>query len=325
MAAWAFVDAFSAYRGKPGIYADGKMVNRFGFISTPEIAVSKPKNTVRVVFLGGSSTAGTGWNLKDEDTWPWKTIQLIKNNMTINFDFINGALGGYTSFESYGRLWSRLRHFSPDIVVVNHGWNEMYYFNSVDSIANWRTFGDGFWKFDRTGNAIAIYPPNFTDPLIRWSQLLTVFRLSNTKPNMGEIGPSLKEPLKSDFNREGLEIWRTNLKLIRDTCQTIGAKLFVLKQATLITPDLPMKERRRCRYDFHGFDHNAHLDAFQRIYKIIDEEVPQNAIIDTTILSGRPDYFFDHIHPNSMGTREIALIVSEKLMNYLRASKEGES
>ena len=324
MAAWAFLDAFSAYRGKPGQYAAGKTVNQFGFISTPEITLSKPKKTIRIIFLGGSSTAGTGWNLKDEETWPWKTIQILKKHTKIDFDFINGALGGYTSFESYGRLWSRLRHFSPDIVLLNHGWNEMYYFNKADDIINWRTLKDGSWKFDRTGNPIPIYNPHFTDPLIRWSQLLTVFRLSISKRKKGEIGPHLKKPLESNFNHKGLDIWRTNLKLIRETCRATGTKLFVLKQASLITPDLPLSEREKCRYYLHGFNHDAHVEAFKEIYQVIDAEIPQNAIIDTTILSGRTDYFFDHIHPNAIGTSEIASVVSKALMNYIGTIGESQ-
>lgn len=200
----------------------------------------------------------------------------------------------------------------------------MYYFNKVDDIINWRTLKDGSWQFDHTENPIVTYNPNFTDPIIRWSQLLTVFRLSVSKPNEGEIGPNLKKPLKSNFDHRGLDIYRTNLKLIRETCRTIGAKLFVLKQATLITPGLPINERRRCRYDLHGFDHNAHVEAFQGIYQVIDEEFPKSSIIDTTALSGRPDYFFDHIHPNAIGAHEMAVVVSEALMNYIGAIGESQ-
>ena len=57
---WAFVDAYSAIRGRPGIFSiePKKSINSHGFISTPEISVEKPDDVTRVVFLGGSSTAG---------------------------------------------------------------------------------------------------------------------------------------------------------------------------------------------------------------------------------------------------------------------------
>jgi hypothetical protein len=128
MASWAFIDAFSAYRARP---REGRpSVNRYGFIATPELRVSKPPNTIRIAFLGESSTAGTGRsNFADENTWPWQVADMLQKGFPEkHIEFINAALGGYTSFESYGRLWSRIRFFSPDIIVVYHDWNEMYYF-----------------------------------------------------------------------------------------------------------------------------------------------------------------------------------------------------
>ena len=101
---WAFVDAFCAYRAKPGQYAEDKTVNSHGFLSTPPVTPHKPEGTVRIVFLGGSATAGTGKNLADAETWPWQTVEMLREQLPIPLDFINAALGGYTSFESYGRL-----------------------------------------------------------------------------------------------------------------------------------------------------------------------------------------------------------------------------
>jgi hypothetical protein len=317
MSQWALVDAFCAFRAKPGQYAENKTVNSHGFLSTPEISVDKAEGTVRIVFLGGSSTAGTGHNLADADTWPWQTVAMTRGRVRLRLDFINAAIGGYSSFESYGRLWSRLRHFAPDIVVVYHGWNEMYYFNQADDILSWRTQPDGSWSIAQTGKPIVTYAPLWIDPLIHGSQALTEIRIRWSRPLSGEAGPGSGEPLQADYNRDGLPIWRTHLKLLRETCDIIGAKLFVAKQATLIVPDLPEEERDRCRYDFHGFDHEAHVDAFSEIYRIIDEEIPPSSIIDVTALSGRPECFFDHIHPTPHGCTEIATIVADSLVSHL--------
>jgi len=98
----------------------------------------------------------------------------------------------------------------------------------------------------------------------------------------------------------------------------MGAKLFVIKQATLIVPDLPMEERLKCRYEYHGFDHDAHVRAFAEIYKIIDEEIAVNSVIDMTSLSGRPELFYDHIHPTPLGCSEIASLISKPLVSYIK-------
>lgn len=100
---------------------------------------------------------------------------------------------------------------------------------------------------------------------------------------------------------------------MRHACRDMGAELFVCKQATLIVPGLSGKERERCRVEFHGFDHDAHVAAFEALYRVIGEEIPQANVIDVTPLSGVPEYFHDHVHPTREGTTEIAEIVSSAL------------
>ena len=45
-------------------------------------------------------------------------------------DFVNASLPGSSSFESLGRLSHRLRFYRPDVIVVYHGWNDLYYFRA---------------------------------------------------------------------------------------------------------------------------------------------------------------------------------------------------
>jgi len=315
---WALTDAFCAYRAKPG-KSKGITVNSNGFIATPEISVDKPAGTIRIVFIGESSTSGYAGYLKDSETWPWQMVEMLRKKTSQKIDFINAALVGYTSFESIGRLWSRVRQFKPDIVICNHGWNEMYYFTEkAENIENWRTLKSGNWSVTEMDNPIAIYYPHWIDPGIRWSQLLTYFRLKVSKHKEGEISSNSNNMvLKPDFNHKGIPIWRDNLKMLKAVCGIMGAKLFVCRQATMVVPNLSPEEQKKCRYEYHGFNNEAHLRAFQEIYKVIDEEMPADEIIDVTSLSGRRDLFFDHIHPTANGCKEVAKIVSVPVANYI--------
>lgn len=324
MSDWANVDAFAAYTAKPGDYAagrNGKTVNSSGFISTPEIQLEKPENTVRIVFLGGSSTAGTGKNLADRDTWPWRVNEKLKEklkNSTTKVEFINAALGGYSTWESYGRLWSRLRFYNPDVVVVNHGWNDMYYFNDeiTANPTSWKKREDGTWSVDNMVHIPQI-KPHWIDPLLGWSQVLTRIRLRFAEDvSGGEAGTAevtARSDLDTTYNRKGLEIFRDNLNLIKTTSNYIGADLFVLKQATLITPFTSEEDKRRCSYGLHGFDHNAHIDAYNKIYKIIENDIDSAYIIDATPVSGISACFHDHVHPTKAGAEKIAEIVSDQI------------
>lgn len=315
MSEWAHADAFSAYTPRPGLEFEGKTVNSMGFMSTPEIELTKPEDTIRIVFLGGSSTAGTGRNLPDHETWPWQVAQLVADQTGKRIDFINAAASGYTSFESYGRLWSRLRFFEPDIVVVNHGWNEMYYFNS-DEMRTFRTLPDGSWSLTEP-RMNATHAPHWVDPFIRYSQTLTRLRLALTTDAGGEVGEPGAARLASDFKRDNLEVWRTNLRLMKEACELMGADLFVVKQATLIVPGLSEEDQARCEYGYHGFDHDAHVEAYREIYRVIEEEFPKESVIDLTSVSGRPECFFDHVHPTARGANEFAQIVASALVRHL--------
>ncbi len=329
MAAWAAVDAFAAYRARPGRYGrgEGKSVNPDGFISTPPLRAAKEPGTVRVVFLGGSSTAGTGRDLADAETWPWRAVERLRERLPgARIELINGALGGYTTFESYGRLWGRIRFFSPDVVVVYHGWNEMYYFGQVDDLDRWRTLEDGTWSLDRR-RRVASVAPHWIDPWVRSSQLLTRLRLRLSPERNGEAGEAGRAErrdgdapaLAADFDARGVEVFRTNLRLLRETAAVLGAELFVAKQATLMVPDLPEAERARCRADYHGFDYAAHVRAYDALYAVIDEEVEASRVIDATPLSGVRAYFHDHVHPTVEGAEALSGIVADALEDVVRA------
>jgi len=313
MQEWACIDAYAAYTPKPGQYSEGKTVNSYHFISTPEITKEKKPGTVRIVFLGGSSTAGTGTNLRDEDTWPWQTVEKLKKITGKKIDFINAAVGGYTSFESHGRLWNRVRFFSPDIVIMYHGWNEMYYFRGMNEIEKRYMLPDGSWSFGRALHPIKRWEPLWIDSYIKWSQILTRIRKVCNKPIAGEVDGMDEEPMADSYNPAAIKVWKNNLKLIQEACGIMGAKFLCAKQATLVFPGISEADKARCKVHFHRFDYQVHLRAFQDIYSAIDEIVPQKNIIDCTSLSGKPEFFYDHIHQTPEGCKAIASIVAEKI------------
>ena len=317
MSIWAKNSSFFAYTAIPGKYSENKSVNSHGFISTPEIGLEKDSNTTRIVFLGGSSTAGTGYNLPDDHTWPWQTIEKTKLETKKNLDFINGALGGYSTFESYGRLWSNLRFYMPDIVIVYHGWNDMYYFNEISNKPiTWR---DNF-SVSKMVDSYKTYEPHWADSFISWSQLLSKIRIkltSHYSDNCEQSNKNKKSNLKDTFNKKGLNIYEENLKLIMSFCKAYDIEFFICKQATLITENTKKEDKKRCRYEYHKFNHKAHIEAFDSLYKIIDKIVPRENIIDLTRLSGNSLYFNDHIHQTKIGNTKIAEIVTDSLKsNY---------
>jgi len=327
MASWAVVDAFGAYRGRPSFSkpALGKSINSEGFMATPELTLAKPEGTLRVVFLGGSSTAGQGGDeadLADKDTWPWHVAEALRAaHPGQPIEFMNAALGGYSTFESMGRLWARVRFYKPDVVVLNHGWNELYYWKAkhMDEPTNWRRLDDGGWSLNRYQAKNPLVRPWAIDGLIGWSQLLVRVRMKLAPRVTGEAGGGGERVLADHYDPRGADVWRTNLQLIASTAELMGAELFVTKQSTLIVPDLPAELRERCQYSHHGFDHDAHVQAFEHLYRVVEEVFPAEQVIDLTPLSGRGDLFVDHVHPNPLGAEAIAEIVGDALLERSEA------
>ena len=204
----------------------------------------------------------------------------------------------------------------PDIIIVNHAWNEMYYFDDSKKVQSWRTLSDGSWGFHSVPQKITSYKPYWFDHLLKYSQLLTKIRLKFSDKVDGEIG--IEKSLSSKFDQNALEIYRTNLQLFRQAALIFNAKLFVIKQPTLITESISKSDKDRCRYEWHGFNHEAHVIAFKKIYEIIDEEIEANNIIDLTKLSGISTNFYDHIHPTEDGASNIAEIVAKSLEMHLK-------
>jgi len=198
----------------------------------------------------------------------------------------------------------------------------MYYFNKFDDIISWRTLPDGSWNVDKTVITTPLLKPYWFDYLIRPSQLLTKVRTRFSNNLSGELGPNRQ--LADTYDQRGLIIFRENLRLLKSAASLFGAKLFVAKQATLITADLPVEERKRCNYEYHGFSHEAHVDAFRQIYRIIEEEIEPEYIIDVTSISGTPEFFYDHIHPTELGAKKIAEIVSTALLPHILANNTAK-
>ncbi len=310
---WADEDAFCAYQPKPGIFSEAKTVNEHGHFSTPPIGFEKPDSTMRIVFLGGSSTAGTGFNVPDSITWPWQTVAQLRA-LGHRIDFINGAAGGYTTFESYGRLWSRLRFFSPDIVVVVHGWNDSYYINRLDE---WPTL----WRSNKNGGTgfhykeyMEHFAPMALDKGVAWSQLLSRLRLAlYAAPGRGVVivEEERNQPIETTFDRDVLHIYADNMRLIKDFCQSNGMEMFVMKQPTMLV---------RSKIDSSNFHWSGHslsakcvMDVLDAFHAITDTIVPSSHIIDLRGLSGNAEMLADQVHPSLKGCSTIANVVSAHL------------
>ena len=99
-------------------------INSLGFRG-PEINRPKPEGTVRIAFLGASTTF-CGEVSGDAAVWPQKvTEQLRRDFPAVRFDFVNAGVPGYLVNSTRLNLKHKVAALQPDIIVVYHLTNDL--------------------------------------------------------------------------------------------------------------------------------------------------------------------------------------------------------
>jgi len=92
-------------------------INSLGFRG-PEIAVSKPPGTLRLAFLGASTT----WCAEvsgNDFVWPHLvTVSLRRTFPSVRFDYVNGGVPGYTMESLLKSMQHRVAPLKPDVIVI---------------------------------------------------------------------------------------------------------------------------------------------------------------------------------------------------------------
>lgn len=103
-------------------------INALGFRG-PELSTRKPAGTIRLAFLGGSTTFCAEASAQ-ELTWPHLVWQGLRERFQeVEFDYVNGGVAGYTVDDSLINLRHRIAPLEPDVVIIYHGTNDL----SVDT------------------------------------------------------------------------------------------------------------------------------------------------------------------------------------------------
>jgi hypothetical protein len=133
-------DAMLQWRNKPDVVAiwgtesgttwGCAVTDRQGFVlnslKAPGYTLEKPKNTYRIVMLGGSTTYGIGASCFESIA---VKLENLLNANRIDPDIhrvevINAGVGGYSSSQELLFYLTEIVHFKPDLVIMYDGWND---------------------------------------------------------------------------------------------------------------------------------------------------------------------------------------------------------
>jgi len=110
----------------PGSSFGSITINSLGFRS-PEIPATKPAGTLRVAFLGESTTYCAEVS-SNEAAWPhlvWQSLTDAWPSTTV--DYVNAGIPGYGVADSQRNLEGRVAQLDPDVIVIYQGVNDLTY------------------------------------------------------------------------------------------------------------------------------------------------------------------------------------------------------
>ena len=112
-------------------------VNSLGFRGD-EFSIVKNDDIFRIFMLGGSTMFGHGAT-SDQTTIPGYIQDFFQNHNTdFKIEIINGGIQGADSYAELKLIKTKLMSYSPDMVIVYDGWNDLRAENSAESIhENW--------------------------------------------------------------------------------------------------------------------------------------------------------------------------------------------
>lgn len=133
-----YVDPATGLRlPKPGTMHGKVRVNSLGFRS-PEIDIPKPQGTIRLAFLGSSTTYDP--YVSDGKPWPSRVTAALRQALpACRFDFVNAGVPGFTTDQMRTYFKAAVARTDPDLVIILPGDINL----DADRIAVERAISDG--------------------------------------------------------------------------------------------------------------------------------------------------------------------------------------
>lgn len=300
------VDARTGLRvPKAGASFGPIMINSLGFRG-PEISVSKPAGTVRIAFLGASTTFCAEAS-SNAAVWPNLVVEALRRHFPdSHFDYVNGAVPGYTVASSTRNLELRVAPLKPDVIVIYHATNDLS--GELRDIAA------------KQSGSTSIAPPEsswLARHSLLWNLVAKNLRLMLAR-SAAESGAG--GSVRIDPESLGAEFRKDLTTLVR-AAKATGAMVAVVTFSTQLRADQDKAARRTAMQSavlyMPGIDFEQLLAAYRRYNTIIGEvATSENALLvgGEDRIPGNPMHFTDSVHFTDAGNWEQASRVSEILL-----------
>jgi lysophospholipase L1-like esterase len=288
----------------PGRHFGGRLtVNRLGFRG-PEIVVPKPADTIRIAFLGASTT----WCAEvssDDKAWPTLVVEKLRLRFpTTKLDFINGGVPGYTVTSSLKNLAARIAQLQPDIVVIYHATNDMS--AELRALAKAQGIIRDTRVAERSWLARYSLLWDLTEKNLRLARARQALRNETSRLSFDamRLGEQFRHELtalvtasKARANRVAIATFSVQLRSWQDAEQKTRASASALYYMPFMTPE-------------------SLISAYRRYNDIIREVAAETGVLlieGEDAIPGDPEHFNDTVHFKDAGSEQMAERVSQAL------------
>jgi hypothetical protein len=151
-------------------------------------------------------------------------------------------------------------------------------------------------------------------------------RYYSKKYQVGDEGLIPQGSYQDSYSPYALRQYRLNVQLIVDACRNIDATPVLVPEATLVTPNNTLEERKLVGYERHLLTHDGLWRAIQDTHHVLREVGREKGaeVLDLTgKLNGRREFFIDGVHFSDRGSEEIARLVAGFIASHLK-DKRGQ-
>ncbi len=276
---------------------------------------------LRIAVMGGSSV----FDFRVARSWPERTQDALRS-LGVEAEVFNAGIPGFSTREMRAFYAKKVQTYRPDVVLFYGGWNDIKYM---------KAFVD---KVD-----LQPYPvraPTAPDPYaflraprpFRNYYALQIFadkmriRGGFVTENTGAKAKVTKAVLKvrtasiTWSRTAGMAYFRENLQGFIDEVQLSGARPVLVAEAVLFVDGLGAKDRRRINYKAVGLKHDELVDVAQTMARTMKQVAESQGVLfldPRSKVSGRPEYFVDHVHLSDAGSRALAKTLGTPLAPIL--------
>ncbi len=279
-------------------------INSLGFRG-PEIVAEKPSGTIRLAFLGSSTTICSEVSGNDY-VWPHLvSVSLSKAFPMARFDYINGGVSGYSVYSSLQNLEHRVTPLLPDIIVIYHATNDMSGDLRKLAVKQGLLAKEQFQEFSWPGRYSLLW--NLVEKNLR---VMVAQHASQESHNKLTFDPY---EIGTEFRADLVNL----VRLAQKKAKVVAIATFSSHLRQGQTPEQQKRAMASAIFYMPFITPEGLLASYERYNQIIRDVAKETGALlieGENDIPGTPEFFVDSVHFNDDGSKMMADRVSRSFI-----------